>query len=61
MALSAGREKNGLEENTHNIEGSLSWATFLRVNLYEIMFNYSIAQTMVTGKYWNNKKRIVHM
>ena len=28
MALSAGREKNGLEENTHNIEGSLSWATF---------------------------------
>lgn len=62
MALSAGREKNGPEENTHNIEGSPSWATFFfRVNSYEIMFKYSIVQTMVTGKYWNNKKRKVRM
>lgn len=61
MALSAGREKNELKENTYNIEGSPSRATFFRVNSCEIMFKYSMAQIMATEKYWNNNKRKVHM
>ena len=57
MALSAEREKSEPEkENTYNIEGSPSRATFLHVNSCEIMLKYAKVQTKDYRKDWNHCK-----